>query len=222
MDCDNHAVGDSTALVSSHQTVQARGSSGVAFWNELSAYRATYSVYVLFEADRRSANYQMNKYFNYLERLPTSITELNENGMCQELSTRDGLEARRNMWRLKIAQDTAVEDLKNLIENLDKIKEQEKSEKRTNSPAALIAWTVACSILAFAVPHEVSSSAFKIGGLGGMLLFAVRLLWKPSSLESLDPVQHKLEGLLQSFQDGTMQYRDRNEVLIAKLNRKGF
>jgi hypothetical protein len=69
--------------------------------------------------------------------MPVARTLVN---LLPELSTRDGLEARRNMWRLKIAQDTAVEDLKNLIENLDKIKEQEKSEKRTNSPAALIAW----------------------------------------------------------------------------------
>jgi hypothetical protein len=56
-----------------------------------------------------------------------------------ELSTREGLKADRNMSLLKISQATAVHDLKVLVEILDMIKEQEKTQKRTNSPA-LAAW----------------------------------------------------------------------------------
>ena len=56
-----------------------------------------------------------------------------------ELSNRWGSEAETNMWRLKISHDTVVQDLKDLIEILDKIKEQEEPQKRPNSPA-LTAW----------------------------------------------------------------------------------
>jgi hypothetical protein len=56
-----------------------------------------------------------------------------------ELSNRWGSEAETNMWRLKISHDTVVQDLKQMIEILDKIKEQEKPPKTTNS-SALTAW----------------------------------------------------------------------------------
>ncbi|KAJ4003964.1 hypothetical protein NW752_010949 [Fusarium irregulare] len=220
MDYETHVVGESTDLASSHQTVEARGSPRIASWDD-SAYQSWCTIYELFEARRRSANRYLNKYFDCLDRIPTSSTELNENGVSRELSNRWGSEAETNMWRLKISHDTVVQDLKDLIEILDKIKEQEEPQKRPNSPA-LTAWTIACSILTFVIPHKVSSSAFQIGALAGALLFTVRLLWKPSSLESLDPVQYKLQALLQSFEEGTMQYHDRSEVLIAELNRKMY
>ncbi|CAG7559017.1 unnamed protein product [Fusarium equiseti] len=208
-------LNESAALASSHQAAEARGSSGVA-WNDL-AYQPRFTVYELFEVHRRFVNRYLNQYFDCLDRLPTSITELNENGMSQELSTRESLKADRNMSLLKISQATAVHDLKVLVEILGMIKEQEKTQKRTNSPA-LAAWTVACSILALVTPHEVSSFAFQFGALAGALVLTVRLLRKPSSLEPLDPVQHKVQGLLRSLEQGTIQYRDRREVLISELN----
>ncbi|RFN53896.1 hypothetical protein FIE12Z_1810 [Fusarium flagelliforme] len=176
MDYGTHVVGESTALASSHQNVEARGSSAAEFWNDL-AYQPRCTLYQLFEVHRRFVNRYLNQYFDCLDRLPTSITELNENGMSQELSTREGLKAERNMSLLKISQVTAVHDLKVLVEILDMIKEQEKPQKKTNSPA-LAAWTVACSILAFVTPHKVSSSAFQFGALAGALVFTVRLLRK--------------------------------------------
>lgn len=56
-----------------------------------------------------------------------------------ELSTRESLKVERNISLLKISQATAVHDLKMLIEILDMIKDQEKHQKTTNSPA-LAAW----------------------------------------------------------------------------------
>ncbi|RBR12494.1 uncharacterized protein FIESC28_08618 [Fusarium coffeatum] len=215
MNYDSHVADESAALARSYQTVEASGSSDVA-WNDL-AYQPRCTIYELFEVHRRFVNRYLNQYFDCLDRLPTSNTELNENGISQELSTRKGLKAESNMSLLKISQATAVHDLKMLVEILDMIKEQERHQKTTNSPA-LAAWTVACSILALVTPHKVSSSAFQIGALAGALLFTVRLLWKPSSLESLDPVQHKLQALLRSFEGGTMKHHDRREVLIAELN----
>ncbi|CAG1977744.1 unnamed protein product [Fusarium graminearum] len=215
MDYGTRVVGVSTAVTSSHQAVEARGSSGVG-WNDL-AYQPKCSIYELFEVHRRFVNRYLNQYFDCLDRLPTSITELNENDMSQELSTREGLKAEKNMSLLKISQATAVYDLKVLVEILDMIKEQEKPQKRTNSPA-LAAWTIACSILAFVTSHKVSSSALQFGALAGALVFTVRLLRKSSSLEPLDPVQDKVQGLLRSFEEGTIQYRDRREVLILELN----
>lgn len=154
MDYDTHVVDESIALANSHQSVEARGSSGVA-WDDL-AYEPRCNIYELFEVHRRFVNGYLNQYFDCLDRLPTSITELDENGMSQgtwnqdscrpspfnflpELSTRKGLKVERNMSLLNISQASAVHDLKMLVEILDMIKEQERRQKTTNSPA-LTAW----------------------------------------------------------------------------------
>lgn len=81
MDYETHVVDESIALVSSHQSVETRGSSGLA-WNDL-AYQPRCTIYELFEVHRRFVNRYLNQYFDCLDRLPTSITELNENGMSQ-------------------------------------------------------------------------------------------------------------------------------------------
>ena len=81
MDYDSHVVDESIALASSHQSVEARGSSDVA-WNDF-AYQPRCTIYELFEVHRRFVNRYLNQYFDCLDRLPTSFTELNENGMSQ-------------------------------------------------------------------------------------------------------------------------------------------
>jgi hypothetical protein len=82
MDYDTHVVGESTALASSHQNVEARGSPRIASLDD-SAYEPWCTIYELSEARRRSANRCLKKYFGCLDRLPTSSTELNENGVSQ-------------------------------------------------------------------------------------------------------------------------------------------
>ena len=56
-----------------------------------------------------------------------------------ELSKREGSEAESNIWLLKISHDSAVRDLRILVEILDMIKKQEKPRKRT-VPPILAAW----------------------------------------------------------------------------------
>ncbi|KAF4459649.1 hypothetical protein FALBO_13587 [Fusarium albosuccineum] len=195
MDQNSYAVYESTALASSRQqTVGARGTSGVPSWSQSGC-----DIFELFEVYRRSANRYLNQCFECLDRLPASSTELNAYSRSQ-VSTREGSEAERNVWLLKISHDSAVRDLTVLDEILDKAKEQEKPPERTVSPS-IAAWTFACSILAFAVPHKISSAIFKVGALAGALLFTFGLLRKPPRVSRLGPVQHKIQGLIRSFKD---------------------
>ncbi|RBR18861.1 hypothetical protein FVER53590_11660 [Fusarium verticillioides] len=218
MDQNTFAADENTALTSSRQqTVGAKGSSGVPSWNPVSANQSGCDIFELFEVYRRSANRYMNQYFECLDRLPASGTELNAYSRSQEVSTREGSEAERNVWLLKISHDSAVRDLTVLDEILDKAKEQEKPPGRTVSPGAAV-WTFACSILAFAFPHKVSSVMFKVGALAGALLFTFDLLRKPPWASRLGPVQHKIQGLIRSFEEGTMRHRDRGEVLVSPLD----
>ena len=64
---------------------------------------------------------------------------LNIINILSDLSRREGSEEERNMWLLKISHDSAVRDLRVLVEILDTIKEQEKPRKRT-VPPILAAW----------------------------------------------------------------------------------
>ncbi|RBQ66607.1 hypothetical protein FVER14953_11660 [Fusarium verticillioides] len=139
MDQNTFAADENTALTSSRQqTVGAKGTSGVPSWNAVSANQSGCDIFELFEVYRRSANRYMNQYFECLDRLPASGTELNAYSRSQEVSTREGSEAERNAWLLKISHDSAVRDLTVLDEILDKAKEQEKPPGRTVSPGAAV------------------------------------------------------------------------------------
>ena len=83
MDYGDYVVDESTALASSQQTVESRGTLDAESWNEISANRTGCDVFELFEVHRRSANRYLNQYFECLARLPESSTELNGNDMSQ-------------------------------------------------------------------------------------------------------------------------------------------
>ncbi|CAH0049025.1 unnamed protein product [Clonostachys solani] len=236
MDQNSCAADESTALaISRQQIVGARKISVLSYWNTGPGNQSRYNIFVLYEVYRRSANRYMKQYFECLDRLPASSTEpSNAYGRSQEVSTREGFsiredvsipegfsmpegyEAESNFWRFKISHDTAVADLTVLDEILDKAKEQEKPPGRTVSPG-LAAWTFMCSILAFASPHNVPSTVFKVGALTGALLFTSSLVRNVPRASKLGPAQHKIQGLIRSFEEGTMPHRDRSEVLISPL-----
>ncbi|KFY82999.1 hypothetical protein V500_10226 [Pseudogymnoascus sp. VKM F-4518 (FW-2643)] len=216
MDQSSYAADERTALASSRQqTVGARGTSSVP-WNAASANHHEGDISELFEVYRRSANRYLSQYFECLDRLPNSAAEPYAFSQSQEVSTREGSEAERDVNLLKISQDSAVRDLTALDEILDNAKEQEKPPGRIVS-SGIAAWTLACSILAYVVPHKASSATFKAGALAGALLFTYRLLRRPPG-NRLGTVQHKIQGLIRSFEEGTMRHRDRGEVLISPLD----
>ncbi|VUC33274.1 unnamed protein product [Clonostachys rosea] len=217
MDQNSFAADESTALTSSReQTAAARAILALSYW--YTDNEREWDISVLAGVYGRSANRYLEKYFECLDRLPASSAELiTAPSRLQEVCTREGNEAERNFWQLKISHDTAVQDLEVLDEILNRAKEQEKPPGRAVSPG-LAAWTFMCSILALALPHKVPSTVFKVGALAGALLFTSGLLRKVPRVSKLEPVQHKVQGLIRSFEEGTMRHRDRSEVLIPPLD----
>ncbi|KAM5354747.1 hypothetical protein ACJ41O_001394 [Fusarium nematophilum] len=218
MDQNGHAADENTTLAGPPQrAVGPRGAPAAPFWNLASPTENGGYIWELFEVCRRSANRYLMQYFDCLDRIRASSAEVDAHGRLQEIVTCEGSGTDSDVWRLKISHDSAVRDLNTLDKILDKAREEGKPPGRAVFPGVAV-WTLACSIFALTVPNRVPLAFFKVGALAGALLFTFRPLWKPPRVDRLGTVQSKVQGLIQSFGEGTMQQRDRGEVLISPMD----
>jgi hypothetical protein len=59
---------------------------------------------------------------------------------------------------------------------------------------------------------------FKIIAVSGALSITAQLVRKFLQLRKVTPLQHKVRGLVRAFKNGTIRYRDSEEVMISPLN----
>lgn len=75
----------------------------------------------------------------------------------------------------------------------------------------------------FTLPYVTSQGDltvlfFKIGTVSGALAMATQLARKFLQLRKITPLQHKVRGLVRAFKNGTIRYRDSEEVMLSSLN----
>lgn len=75
-----------------------------------------------------------------------------------------------------------------------------------------------CFTLPYATSQGDLSVFLKIGAVSGTLMITFQLVRKFLQLEKTTPLQHKVRGLVRAFKNGTIRYRDSEEVMISSLN----
>ncbi|RGP72630.1 hypothetical protein FLONG3_6638 [Fusarium longipes] len=168
-----------------------------------------------FEIYRKSVNKDLGDYFRCLDRhsqrdnLPglkciLKNTQINEGAEIADLSALNNVSAR------------VMQELSVLNDILQEPQRREQHLVEYMSPS-LASWTASCLILAYAVPHSALSMAFVLGTSAGTGLLIMQLVRKYLRLRELAPLQHKVQGLIRAFKNGTIRYRDLDEVLISSL-----
>ncbi|CAF3637039.1 unnamed protein product [Fusarium graminearum] len=59
---------------------------------------------------------------------------------------------------------------------------------------------------------------FKLGTFAGAALLTIHFVRECQKQTQLVPLQHKVRGLIRAFKNGTIRYRDLDEVLLASLD----
>ncbi|KAI7760858.1 hypothetical protein LZL87_008070 [Fusarium oxysporum] len=168
-------------------------------------------VFRQLETCRESVNGHLKKYFEYIghekshEDLP---------GLCARPLQSRGSEADQNA---QLSQTNAIKDLVKLDDILGKIKQQERPYIKAMSPL-IVAWTAFCFTLPYVTSQGDLSVFFKIGAVSGAFAITSQLVRKFLQLRKITPLQHKIRGLVRAFKNGTIQYRDSEEVMISSLN----
>ncbi|KAL5601724.1 hypothetical protein FOBRF1_009257 [Fusarium oxysporum] len=138
--------------------------------------------------------------------------ELQRTFHVQPLQPR-GSEADQNA---RLSQTNAIQDLVKLDAILGQIKQQERSYITAISPL-IVAWMAICFTLPYVTLQGDPSVFFKIGAVSGAFAIAAQLVRKFLQLRKITPLQHKVRGLVRAFKNGTIRYRDMEEVMISSL-----
>ncbi|CEF74396.1 unnamed protein product [Fusarium graminearum] len=162
-----------------------------------------------FEIHRRYANSHLRSYFEVLD----------------QHSSRDGLSGLlgrnprqgQKMLLLKVISTSTIEELGNVEAILEEIIKQQKPLTRSVLPR-LLSYTVSFLGLAYAVQHPQLSKVFKLGTFAGAALLTIHFVRECQKQTQLVPLQHKVRGLIRAFKNGTIRYRDLDEVLLASLD----
>ncbi|KAF5229760.1 hypothetical protein FANTH_14097 [Fusarium anthophilum] len=125
-----------------------------------------------------------------------------------------GSEAEQNA---RLSQTNAIKDLIKLDNILGRMKQDERPYIKAVSPL-VVAWTAFCLTLPYATPQGDLSVLFKIGAIAGAFIIAAQLVLKFLQRRKITPLQHKVRGLIRAFKNGTIRYRDSEQVLISSLN----
>ncbi|KAF4494085.1 integral membrane PTH11 [Fusarium agapanthi] len=168
-------------------------------------------VFRQFETCRESANGHLRNYFEYIghEKIQEDLPGL----YARALQSRDS-EADQNA---RLSQINAIQDLVKLDDTLGRIKKEERPYIKAISPL-IVAWTAFCFTLPYVTSKGDLSVFFKIGAVSGAFAIAAQLFRKILQLRKITPLQHKVRGLVRAFKNGTIRYRDLEEVMISSLN----
>ncbi|CEI66026.1 hypothetical protein FVEN_g4563 [Fusarium venenatum] len=167
------------------------------------------NVFKEFEIHRRSTNNHIISYFECLGQHPSG----------------DGLPGlldrtpRENsqILMLKDISISAVQELKILESIIGEIIKQEKPLASSVSPSVL-SCTVFCLAVAYALSNPPLSVFFKTVTVVGSAFLTIRLVRKYLQRRQLVPLQHKVQGLGRAFKNGTIRYRDLDEVVVSPLD----
>ncbi|KAG4253257.1 hypothetical protein FPRO03_07217 [Fusarium proliferatum] len=168
-------------------------------------------VFQQFETCRESVNGHLRKYFEYIghkenhEDLP---------GLYARPLPLRGSEAGQSA---RLSQTNAIQDLIKLDDILGQIKHQERPYSKSISPL-IAAWTAFCFTLPYAASLGDLSFLFEIGTASGAFAIAAQIFRKFLQLRKITPLQHKVRGLVRAFKNGTIRYRDSEEVMIPSLD----
>ncbi|KAK6723669.1 hypothetical protein SNK03_002473 [Fusarium graminearum] len=161
-----------------------------------------------FEIHRRYANSHLRSYFEVLD----------------QHSSRDGLSGlldrnpreSQKMLLLKAISTSTMQELGNVEAILEEIIKQQTHLARSVLPR-LLSCTVSFLGLACAIQHPQLSKVFKLGAFAGAALLTIRFVREYQKQRQLVPLQHKVRGFIRAFKNGTIRYRDLDEVLLASL-----
>ncbi|KAF5702622.1 integral membrane protein PTH11 [Fusarium globosum] len=117
----------------------------------------------------------------------------------------------------RLSQTNAIHDLIKLDDILGQIQQQERPYVSAVSPI-IVAWTAFYFTLPYVTSPGDLSLFFKIGAVSGVFAIAAQLVRKFLQLRKITPLQHKVRGLVRAFKNGTIRYRDSEEVMISSLN----
>ncbi|KAF5652814.1 integral membrane protein PTH11 [Fusarium sp. NRRL 25303] len=164
-----------------------------------------------FETCRESVNGHLREYFESIghEESHGDLPGL----YARPLPTR-GSEADQ---RARLSQTNAIYNLIKLDEILGQIKQQEQPYISAVSPI-IVAWTAFWFTLSYVTSLGDLSVLFKTGAVSGALAIAAQLVRKFLQLRKITPLQRKVQGLVRAFKNGTIRYRDSEEVMISSLN----
>ncbi|KAF5562408.1 integral membrane protein PTH11 [Fusarium napiforme] len=167
-------------------------------------------VFRRFETGRESVNGHLRKYFEY-----TGYEKARDNlpGLYVRPLRPQEPEAVRNA---RFLQAKAIEDLVKLDNILGQIQQQDRPYIKAISPLT-VALTAFCITLPYVFPQDHMSVFFKIGAVSGALAIVAQLVRKFLQLRKITPLQHKVRGLVRAFKNGTIRYRDPEEVMISSL-----
>ncbi|KAF4337717.1 hypothetical protein FBEOM_8385 [Fusarium beomiforme] len=164
-----------------------------------------------FESYRQSANRHLK---NYFESIDVDLNHDDLPGLRDRPLRPQNPEADESA---RISRASAVQDLIKLDNILGSIKKQKRPYINSISPI-IATWTVFCCVMPYFMPQTDSSVIYKAGGIAGAFSLAVQLFRKFLQSRKITPLQHKVRGLVRAFKNGTIRYRDWEEVLIPSLN----
>ncbi|KAF5576162.1 integral membrane protein PTH11 [Fusarium pseudoanthophilum] len=167
-------------------------------------------VFRQFETCRESINGHLKKYFEYIGH---EESQKDLPGLYVRPLRPHGSEA---VQRARLSQTSAIKDLVKLDGILENIKKQRLPYVKA-MPPLIVAWTAFCITLPYVFPQDDLSVFFKIGAVSGALAIVSQLVRKFLQLRKITPLQHKVRGLVRAFKNGTIRYRDLEEVMISSL-----
>ncbi|EWG47538.1 hypothetical protein FVEG_16151 [Fusarium verticillioides 7600] len=165
-----------------------------------------------FETCREFVNGHLKEYFEYTryEKIQDDVPGLYASPILLR-----GSEADKSA---QLSQINAIKDLAKLDGILENIKRQRQLHIKAVSPL-IVAWTAFCITWPYATSQGDLSVLFKIGAVSGAFIIAAQLVRKFLQLRKITPLQHKVRGLVRAFKNGTIRYRDPEEVMISSLNK---
>ncbi|KAF4432153.1 integral membrane PTH11 [Fusarium acutatum] len=167
-------------------------------------------VFRQFETCRESVNGHLKKYF---ESIGHEKSHEDLPGLYARPLQSLGSEAAQNA---QLSQTNAIKDLVKLDDILGQIKQQERPYIKAISPL-IVAWTAFCFTLPYVTSLGDLYVFLKIGTVLGAFAIAAQLVRKFLQLRKITPLQHKVRRLVRAFKNGTIRYRDSEEVMISSL-----
>ncbi|KAH7198403.1 uncharacterized protein B0J16DRAFT_378844 [Fusarium flagelliforme] len=163
--------------------------------------------YEKFEFHRRAANNYLRSYFECFTH-HHDLPGLNRRSLNPQKDGDSKVSPKTTELRAGATRELAMlQDILQMIQ-----KQEQHPVKSVSSDLAI--WTASCLILAYAVPHPAFSI---ISACFGTVVLTARMIRKYLQLREIVPLQHKVGGLIRGFKNGTIRYRDLDEVLISSL-----
>ncbi|KAK3934626.1 hypothetical protein QBC46DRAFT_399364 [Diplogelasinospora grovesii] len=132
-------------------------------------------IWTEFEVRRRSAEYYLNRYFECMDRITTSVFasgDLDPPSPSEALSSRASPDGERGLMRLKIYTDSLLRDLIAMEETLARAQGIHDSAKPPIFSPIPAVWTLGCSLSAIAVPVRAVVGASIAGAVVGAIAIA--------------------------------------------------